>query len=115
MNLLNDKIAAALKEGGLSPDTLKPIYTCPVCRDEGYLFDPSRHMCACMERELNRRILGEAGLQDDRRPSKISGRKSSATCRIEPVSVNDNLPDGLETCAKRMPIIFRMHRQRICF
>ena len=66
MNLLNDKIAAALKEGGLSPDTLKPIYTCPVCRDEGYLFDPSRHMCACMERELNRRILGEAGLQDDR-------------------------------------------------
>ena len=66
MNLLNDKIAAALKAGGLSPDTLKPIYTCPICRDEGYLFEPSRHMCTCMERELNRRILGEAGLQDDR-------------------------------------------------
>lgn len=44
----NERIAAALNAGGLEADALQPVYTCSVCRDEGYVYDPSRRMCACM-------------------------------------------------------------------
>lgn len=66
MAIMNDKIVAALEKGGLDRDYLQPIYTCPICRDEGFVYEPSRHMCDCMARELNRRMLGELGLGDDR-------------------------------------------------
>ena len=62
MALYNEKIAAALKEGGQSPDLLQPVYTCPLCRDEGYVYAPSRRMCSCFEEELNRRMLDSLGL-----------------------------------------------------
>ena len=42
---MNRRITEKLKEGGLPEDYLQPIYTCPACRDEGYLYDPSRRMC----------------------------------------------------------------------
>ena len=58
----NEKIAAALKEGGLDPDALQPVYTCPLCRDEGYVYDPSRRMCSCFEKDLNRRMIDGLGL-----------------------------------------------------
>lgn len=59
---LNEKINALLRQNGLSADVLNPVYTCAVCRDEGYVYDPSRRMCACFETELNRRMLAELGL-----------------------------------------------------
>ena len=59
----NRKIAATLAAGGLQPDALAPVYTCPICKDEGHLYDPSRRMCACFEQELNRRMLVELGLK----------------------------------------------------
>ncbi|MCL1854915.1 MAG: ATP-binding protein [Clostridia bacterium] len=58
----NKKIAAALKKGGLDSVALQPVYTCPLCRDEGYLYEPSRRMCSCFEKELNRRMIDELGL-----------------------------------------------------
>ena len=58
----NRQIAQKLTEAGLGADFLQPVYTCAVCRDEGYVYDPSRRMCDCMRRELNRRILEESGL-----------------------------------------------------
>lgn len=58
----NERIAQALQKGGLSQDALQPVYGCPTCRDEGYLYEPSRHMCACFESELNRRMMAELGL-----------------------------------------------------
>ncbi|MBO5501771.1 MAG: ATP-binding protein, partial [Clostridia bacterium] len=51
-----------LKEAGLPADALEPVYTCAACKDEGYVYTPSRQMCACMKQELNRRMLGELGL-----------------------------------------------------
>lgn len=65
MAVINGRIAAALEKGGLNKDYLQPIYTCSVCRDEGYVYEPSRHMCVCMAKELNRRMLGELGLGED--------------------------------------------------
>ncbi|MDD3335501.1 MAG: ATP-binding protein [Eubacteriales bacterium] len=62
MAMMNQKIAAALKAGGLPADALQPIYTCSICRDEGYVYTPSRKMCSCMNRELHQRMLGELGL-----------------------------------------------------
>ncbi|MBN1776778.1 MAG: ATP-binding protein [Clostridiales bacterium] len=59
---LSVKISALLKQCGLEPSALDPIYTCEICRDEGYVYDPSRRMCACFEAELNRRMLRELGL-----------------------------------------------------
>ena len=59
---MNRQIAQKLTEGGFPSDYLQPVYTCAVCRDEGYVYDPSRQMCACMRRELNQRMLGELGL-----------------------------------------------------
>lgn len=64
LQTLNEKINALLRKYGLSPDVLNPIYTCAICRDEGYVYDPSRRMCACFETELNRRILNELGLDE---------------------------------------------------
>jgi DNA replication protein DnaC len=64
LQTINAKIAALLKENGLPETALDPIYACPICRDEGYVYVPSRHMCPCFEKELNRRTLGELGLDD---------------------------------------------------
>ena len=66
MARINEQIAAALRQGGLSADTLQPIYDCPLCRDEGYVYQPTRRMCSCMSRELTNRMLAESGLGDDR-------------------------------------------------
>ena len=58
----NRQIREKLVQGGLAPDFLQPVYTCTVCRDEGYVYDPSRRMCDCMRRELNRRLMEQSGL-----------------------------------------------------
>lgn len=58
----NAQIADTLRKNGLREDALSPVYTCPICHDEGYLYEPSRHMCACFEAELNRRMIKELGL-----------------------------------------------------
>ena len=63
LEIYNSKIAAALQAAGLPADALAPVYTCPLCKDEGYVYDPTRRMCSCFEGELNRRMLGELGLK----------------------------------------------------
>ncbi|MEG0995850.1 MAG: ATP-binding protein [Clostridia bacterium] len=61
----NQQIARALVDARLAADCLQPVYTCADCRDEGYLYAPSRRMCPCMARELNQRMLAELGLTND--------------------------------------------------
>ncbi|MCE5344307.1 MAG: hypothetical protein LLF96_12095, partial [Eubacteriales bacterium] len=61
----SEKITATLTANGLEKNALAPIYTCPVCHDEGYVYAPSRKMCACFDTELNRRVLDELGLQKE--------------------------------------------------
>jgi len=62
---MNRQIKEKLVSGGYPEDYLQPVYTCPLCKDEGYVFDPSRRMCTCLNQELNRRLLEEAGLSGD--------------------------------------------------
>ena len=62
---LNRQIGEKLAQGGLPADALQPVYTCPVCRDEGYLYDPSRRMCECMRKEYHRRLLAESGVSEN--------------------------------------------------
>ncbi len=59
-----EKIAALMAKNGVDRALIAPVYTCEACKDEGYLYDPSRRMCACFERELNRRLLEELGLEN---------------------------------------------------
>ena len=59
----NARIAAKLAACGLPADALAPVYACPLCKDEGYVYSPSRHMCECFERELNCRMLEALGLK----------------------------------------------------
>ena len=61
----NEKIAAKVAACGLPADALAPVYRCPLCRDEGFVYEPARRMCACFEAELNRRMLGELGLSPE--------------------------------------------------
>lgn len=60
----NQKIAKALKDGGFAPDFLAPVYDCPICKDDGYLYEPERHMCACMEKALRDRMLDQLSTVD---------------------------------------------------
>ena len=62
---MNRRITEKLKEGGLPENYLQPVYTCPACRDEGYIYDPSRRMCDCLKKAFNRRLLEESGLAGD--------------------------------------------------
>ena len=62
---LNRQIVETLEKNGLPADHLQPVYTCAVCRDEGYLYDPSRRMCDCMKTEYHRRLLVESGVAGD--------------------------------------------------
>ena len=63
LNDFNRQIAQTLMAGGLTTEALAPVYTCPICKDEGHLYAPTRRMCECFESELNRRMLVELGLQ----------------------------------------------------
>ena len=62
---LNAQIAEALEKGGFTQNFLQPVYTCAACRDEGYVYDPSRRMCDCMKNEYHRRLLLESGVAGD--------------------------------------------------
>ena len=59
---LNAQIVETLEKGGYAKDFLQPVYTCAICRDEGYLYDPSRRMCDCFRQAFNRRLLAESGV-----------------------------------------------------
>lgn len=61
----NRRIREALIAGGLREDFLQPEYQCPLCRDEGYIYDPSKRMCECMAREYGERVMEALGLKDD--------------------------------------------------
>ena len=61
---LNEKISRTLKAGGFAEDWLEPVYTCPLCRDTGYVGEPVREMCACMKQRANRLTYREIGLSE---------------------------------------------------
>ena len=66
MDELTARIRRLLVENGFSENYLEPVCRCPVCRDTGYVGEPIREMCSCMQKELTRRLYVESGLGDQR-------------------------------------------------
>ncbi|HPF87638.1 MAG TPA: ATP-binding protein [Candidatus Limiplasma sp.] len=104
---VNDQINTLLRQNGLNADALDPIYTCKLCRDEGYVYDPSRRMCSCFVTELNRRMLKELGLNGEQTfetfdpdifakdaPSPVSQRAMMLRNRDICQRYADSFPDG---------------------
>lgn len=63
MQAQNREIARLLAQGGFPEDYLAPVYRCARCQDTGYVGDTVRTMCPCMQRELNRRLCRQLGLE----------------------------------------------------
>ena len=61
---LNDRIRERLRASGYDEAYLEPVYTCPVCRDTGYVGEPVREMCDCMKKAMNARLYREVGLSE---------------------------------------------------
>lgn len=61
MESYNKKISAALIAAGYPADYLAPVCHCPICRDEGYVYENSiRKPCACFLNAYEK-ALSEAG------------------------------------------------------
>lgn len=50
-----------LKEGGFADDFLDPVYTCPDCKDTGYIGDEK---CHCLKREILRVMYRQSNIED---------------------------------------------------
>ena len=61
MESYNQKISAGLTAAGYPADYLAPVCRCPICRDEGYVYENAvRKPCACFLRAYDE-MLSEAG------------------------------------------------------
>lgn len=60
------QIHASLRERlgllGLPDDYLQPQYRCAICQDTGYVGEPVRQLCSCLEQRLLRSLYQEQGL-----------------------------------------------------
>ncbi len=65
MEELNGKIREALKANDYPEDYLAPIYDCPLCRDTGYVGEPVKEMCSCMQQAYQRKLREEIGLRGE--------------------------------------------------
>ncbi len=66
MEQISVKIREALRKRGYAEDYLSPVYSCPVCRDQGYTGEPVREMCLCLKRMYREKLRKEIGLGNSR-------------------------------------------------
>ena len=69
MQEVNQKIREALCRAGLPEDYLSPVYTCPICRDTGYVGETVREPCSCLKEAYSRKLRESIGLTGDRKES----------------------------------------------
>ena len=60
---LNTEIRKMLGEAGLPEDYLQPVYTCPLCRDTGYVGEPVHELCSCMRSRILAIQYRDEGMQ----------------------------------------------------
>ena len=65
MEEVSDKIRKALRARGLPEDWLSPVYTCPVCRDSGFVGETVRERCSCVRERYQRKLRAAIGLPED--------------------------------------------------
>lgn len=63
-----ERIQAELRQRlaviGLPEDYLQPQYACPRCRDTGYVGEPVRELCSCLQQRLLTLLYREEGLAE---------------------------------------------------
>ena len=65
MEQVSAEIREALKENGYPEDYLAPVYTCPLCRDTGFVGDSIRERCACVNRRYQEKLRRAIGLPEN--------------------------------------------------
>lgn len=61
VNTLNSKKATALNSIGITEEYLAPIYTCPQCKDTGYI---NSQKCSCMKKRLIKKYYAASNLEN---------------------------------------------------
>ena len=67
MEAVSAEIRRALQENGFPPDYLKPVYSCPECRDTGFVGERVREKCSCVARRYQEKLRRAVGLPEDGR------------------------------------------------
>lgn len=57
----NRQIRQKLSDYGYPEDYLAPVYTCPLCRDTGFVGDTVRQECACFRRAYAQALSAQSG------------------------------------------------------
>ncbi len=65
MENLSGRIRRELVRAGFPEDYLEPVVTCPLCRDTGYVGDPIRKRCSCVNQRYQELLRKEIGLPTD--------------------------------------------------
>lgn len=65
MKDLSGRIRQELVHMGFPEDYLEPVVTCSLCRDTGYVGDPVRERCMCVEKRYQELLRREVGLPAD--------------------------------------------------
>ena len=65
-NKTRELIADILKDMGVNKADLRPVYTCPACKDTGYL--PGRVECECLKKEISLEFARQNGFDIDNSP-----------------------------------------------
>jgi len=65
MASVSGEIQAQLAREGLPADYLSPVYSCPQCRDTGYVGDRIRELCPCVRQRYQARLRRSIGLPED--------------------------------------------------
>lgn len=60
LNALRSSKKQALLKAGFSADYLEPVYTCPLCRDTGFL---ETDQCECLKKRIRRVLYSQSGLE----------------------------------------------------
>lgn len=62
MEVYNRKITAALTQAGFDKDYLQPIFRCELCKDTGYVGEPLKQRCQCLNKAFEVKKAEKQGL-----------------------------------------------------
>ena len=65
MEAISAEIRAKLRENGFPENYLAPVYSCPLCRDTGYVGDRVREKCDCVLKRYQARLRRSIGLPEN--------------------------------------------------
>ncbi|NLB91257.1 MAG: ATP-binding protein, partial [Clostridiales bacterium] len=58
----NRNIQKELQKGGYEKNYLQPIFDCSICKDTGYIADPIKKRCICLQKAYQEKISQSKGL-----------------------------------------------------